>query len=446
MQTRILALFLSIVPLPQVAASAVPPHGEPTFEEERDSLHRNAIEELAELIGQCEAAGLRELRRRLVPALERLAPEHRLRRCPKDPSLRKRREELALELEARWEELKRSWRRELMAMFGAHELEPEEELALWRDVLTILPDDDEARRSLGEVRGWDERWILEESQAARDWRAGLEDALLDLVQEAGPRACDVASEPDSPVEWTNAFELKHGVLRSNLEERKGRELAQAVWIAQAIHRRFLGEVPLLRTEYTIYVMRKSSRETFLAGHPRARETDRAGARRTAGAWMDDDQVLAIWSDAKGREEALVQQVIAHMLRRTYRLEGESCGWGQRALTRRLEELTLGALAMARGKRMPRDGEKSWRDAKSKAHRLAGSLELLAAARGRADVRGKDTPELLGYAWMRYLLEGDRESVSRCLDGLGRGRTLEEVLRLPTERLERRFARWVREVD
>jgi len=320
------------------------------------------------------------------------------------------------------------------------------------------PEDVAVRALLGEVHGAG-AWILQESARTLDEKGGLAKAAKDALD-----AAEVEAGGLSPIEkriglpWATGSKTRDVRAMGTQAPEVLASIARHAQAAGTLFAKALGREPSRRAGLTAYVLKeKGEADTFLAGYP---VVDNPTLHLRKQVKLDlvyaDGQSLVLEANpANAQLDLVTNEVLNQMFADTFLASEAPKGWHAEGISRylawkltgtRLSIAVSGKYAGQGGDREVPGSEDSWL-LPARAHVAKGvGLELL-LGKGTDVFSPRDA--LVAYAFAVYLLEGHEGVVADFVTTYAKtadaDRTCRDVLAMPRDVVEHRFARWLDEV-
>ena len=342
------------------------------------------------------------------------------------------------------------------------ELGPAQREEIYEQVLTVRPDDEDIRRTLGEVL-LDGSWVLGESATAKQRRADLRAAVQDSLASVGKPQELLPSGTDSDlgVAWKALLRTDNARVLSTGEADEALRVLQAAEAAHGLFNVAFGVVAPQPEDYTIYVLVHEKEElAFLSAHPAVDEEGKAFYLSLQGCGLPGLADGVFWSaDAEARLDGATRHTISLLLGTCFGLTTDH-GWAYEGfglyLTREIVGTRLTWYVQPGSD--PGDYQKNLRAKllSSNTNWMNEAFEILGSERrpDLATVLGRDLNEmkvedlLFSYVLAAYLIEGRPDQVGPLLKRIGAGAdpgmAIRQVLGLELDQLTARVQRWLSE--
>ena len=354
-----------------------------------------------------------------------------------------------------------------LALLAEHRavVAPARRLAALRFAARLAPDREDVHAQLGEVRGAQGGWVLQESLPAIERRRALAAFATAAVQGAAAPREDrpTSAENGLGLGWSAIYESGHARILGTVEKPELLRAAARVEAAYATFLHALDLPPPKAPPLTFYVLGAAGdRDAILAKHAAATEAYRTWAKQLQSSWLP--KTTDIWihaPDADLRLEWCSRQVAAHLLSRAFGVRG-SPGWAFEGFGLYLSHLVAGqrrTFFVKRTEYAAKETRKNdlWDRLREKGTDWRKEARALLASEAAPDLRlllGKQLNDmntedmLVSYALCAFLLEGHPKDVPEILTKIGKDKQASvDVLTaagLDPETLSVNLRRWLEE--
>jgi hypothetical protein len=362
------------------------------------------------------------------------------------------------------ERLTRDFRDRMLGILMGYEKElgPARREEIYQQILSVRPDDEDIRRTLGEVP-LDGRWVLSETATAKRRRAELKAAVKDSLASppAPQKLLPSKADSDLGVAWRTLLRSDGVRVLSTGESDEAVSLLRATDAARRLFGAAFGISAALPEDYTLYLLVHEKEElAFLSAHPAVDEEGKAFFLGLEGSGLPGLADGVNWSaDAAARLDGTTRHTVSYLLGACFGLTTED-GWAYEGLGLYLTREIVGTRLTwyVQPGSDPSDYQKNLR-AKlltSETNWMNEAFEILGSER-RPDLGSVLTSNLnemrvedllFSYVFAAYLIEGRPEQVTPFLERVGSGVAPEVAIRqllgLELDQLTDRVQRWLGE--
>jgi len=339
---------------------------------------------------------------------------------------------------------------------------PEIRKSVLAEILSVDPDDPEARTMLGEIKT-EKGWVLKETVAAKTRRADIR-AAVEAAKAAPPGILPATATADEKKlfdKWKSGAQSGTVRVIGTGDAKACEDMANQCRITGAVFQGVLGVEPRWAEDFGMFLVTGAGeKDAFVAALPNLQDAQKDSLKRTIGGGVPGSWKIVLFEpDETKRRDCGVRHALAHLLHQGYKVETGHAwifeGLGL-YLTReicgtRLTWFCTGTGVTNQAKNSPRGrlitGDVNWMNeaytvlTREKPVDIATVLGRDLATMGIDDV-------LVSYALAAFLVEGRSDAIPALLKAVGEDAAPADAIRtalgLSVPELQERLVRWLSE--
>ncbi|MFN0009941.1 MAG: hypothetical protein ACKVXR_18770 [Planctomycetota bacterium] len=330
------------------------------------------------------------------------------------------------------------------------------------EILSVDPDDPEARALLGEIKT-EKGWVLKETVAGKTRRADIR-AAVEAARAAPPGILPASATADEKKlfdKWKSGAQSGTVRVIGTGDAKACEDMANQCRITGAVFQAVLGVEPPWAEDFGMFLVAGSGeKDAFVAALPNLEDAQKDSLKKTIGGGVPGSWKIALFEpDETKRRDCGVRHALAHLLNRGFEIETAHAwifeGLGL-YLTReicgtRLTWFCTGTGVTNQAKNSPRGrlitGDVNWMNeaytvlTREKPADLATVLGRDLTTMGIDDV-------LVSYALAAFLVEGRSDAIPALLKAVGEDAAPADAIRtalgMSVPELQLRLVRWLSE--
>lgn len=339
---------------------------------------------------------------------------------------------------------------------------PELRRSILAEILSVDPDDVEARALLGEIKT-EKGWVLKETVAAKTRRADIR-AAVEAAKAAPPGILPATATPDEKQlfdKWKSGAQSGTVRVIGTGDAKSCDDMANHCRITGAVFQAVLGVEPRWAEDFGIFLVTGAGeKDAFVAGLPNLQDAQKDSLKRTIGGGIPGSWKIALFeTDEVKRRDCGVRHSLAHLLKQGFEVETGHAwifeGLGL-YLTReicgtRLTWFCTGTGVTNQAKNSPRGklitGDVNWMNEAYTVMTREKPVELgTVIGRDLATMTIDDV--LVSYALSAFLVEGRSDAIPALLKAVGEDVAPADAIRtalgMSVPELQERLVRWLSE--
>lgn len=330
------------------------------------------------------------------------------------------------------------------------------------EILSVDPDDVEARAMLGEIKT-EKGWVLKETVAAKTRRADIR-AAVEAAKAAPPGIVPATATADEKKlfdKWKSGAQSGTVRVIGTGDAKSCEDMANQCRITGAVFQAVLGAEPRWAEDFGMFLVTGAGeKDAFVAALPNLQDAQKDSLKRTIGGGVPGSWKIALFEpDETKRRDCGVRHGLAHLFKQGFQVETEHAwifeGLGL-YLTReicgtRLTWFCTGTGVSNQAKNSPRGrlitGDVNWMNEAYSVMTREKPVDLASVLGRDLTTMGVDDV-LVSYALAAFLVEGRSDAIPALLKAVGEDAAPADAIRMAlgmsVPELQERLVRWLSE--